>query len=400
MIPMDGVKVVDLTQNMAGPYCTMVLGDFGAEVTKIEPITGDNTRNTSPIVNDESYNFAMINRSKKSVVLNLKSEKGKEIFYKLAKESDIIVENFRPGVTKKLGIDYDTIKEMNPGIIYTSISGYGQTGPYSAKGGLDIIAQGMTGIMSMTGEPNGRPAKVGIAMNDIAGGSTALYSTLMAYIHKLKTGKGQYIDVSLVDAGLAWSIWESGAYFGAGEIPKQMGSRHRRNAPYQALKTKDGYVTVGAGNQRLWKRLCEQVLDKPEWIEHPLYKDKFDRVTYVDKLEADIEEIFTKENTAHWIEKLDAAGIPGGPIYTYDQTFEDPQILAREMVVEMDHPKLGKIKSLGIPAKLSETPITVRQPAPWLEQHSTERLRELGYSDQEIDELYKEEVIYNKYPQG
>src|SRR5699024_1705583 len=239
MLALDNVKVLDLSQIMAGPYCTMVLSDMGAEVTKIESFpNGDNSRGMSPIVNGQSYCFAMINRNKKSVALNLKSEAGIEVFRKLAIESDIIVENFRPGVTKKLGIDYDSMKRLNPGDIYSSISGFGQTGPYKNKGGLDIIAQGVTGLMSMTGEPNGRPVKVGISINDISAGVTALYAILGAYIHKLKTGEGQYIDVSLVDSGLAWTVWESASLFGANELPKQMGSRHRKLTPYQAYKTK------------------------------------------------------------------------------------------------------------------------------------------------------------------
>lgn len=398
MLPLDDLKVLDLTQIMAGPYCTMVLADMGAEVTKIESFEGDNSRGMGPFVNGESYCFAMINRNKKSVALNLKSEEGLKIFKKLAQESDVIIENFRPGVTKRLGIDYDAMKELKPGIIYTSISGFGQTGPYSKKGGLDIIAQGVMGIMSMTGEPNGRPAKVGIAMNDIAGGATALYSILGAYVHKLKTGAGQYIDTSLVDAGLAWTIWESGAYFGSGEVPTQMGTRHRRSAPYQAYKTKDGFVTLGTASPRLWVQFCNQVVERPDWLENPLYKDKEIRLKNVDQLEKDIEEIFVQHPTAYWVEKLDEAGVPGGPVYTYDETLNDPHILAREMVVDVKHPKLGDIKTLGIASKFSETPLTIRDAAPWLGQHSSEKLREIGYSEEEIDKLYEDGVVLNKYP--
>jgi crotonobetainyl-CoA:carnitine CoA-transferase CaiB-like acyl-CoA transferase len=398
MLPLDGMKVLDLTQFLAGPYCTMVLSDMGADVTKIEKFPlGDDSRRLGPFINDEGYCFAMPNRNKKSLALDLKSQKGIQIFTRLAEEADVIIENFRPGVSARLGIDYETIKLRNPGIIYCSISGFGQTGPYSSKGGFDIIAQGMTGFMRMTGHPGGKPAKVGIAINDIAAGATALYGILGAYVHKLKTGKGQYLDTSLVDSGLAWTVWESAAYFGSGEVPQPTGTRHRRSTPYQAYRTEDGYVTIGAGNQRLWERVCNQVLNTPHWLEDPLFMSLDARVENVDLLEEKIEEITTTKPTTHWIELLDKAGVPAGPVYTYDQALNDPHVLSRDMVVEMEHPKLGKIKTLGIPIKFSETPLQIRQPAAWLGQHTTETLKKIGYSDEEIEALFEEGVIYNKY---
>lgn len=400
MLPLDGVKILDLTQFLAGPYCTMVLSDMGAEVTKVERFPGgDDSRRLGPFINGEGYCFAMPNRNKKSVALDLKSEKGKDIFLKLAEKADIIVENFRPGVTKRLGIDYETVKNVNEGIIYCSISGFGQTGPYSQKGGFDIIAQGVTGFMRMTGEPGGRPAKVGIAINDIAAGSAAIYGILGAYIHKMKTGEGQYLETSLVDAGLAWTVWESAAYFGAGEIPEATGTRHRRSTPYQAYQTQDGYVTVGAGSQRLWERFCQDVIERPDWIQKEKYIDLNKRMENIDDLEKDIEAILIQQPTAYWVNKLDQAGVPGGPVYTYDQTLNDPHVRSREMVVEMDHPKLGKIKTLGIPVKYSKTPLSIREPAPWLGQHTSETLRDIGLSEEEIDQLYEENVIYDKYPE-
>lgn len=398
MLPLEGAKILDLTKFLAGPYCTMVLSDMGAEVTKIERFPGgDDSRRLGPFVNGEGYCFAMANRNKKSVALDMKSKKGLGIFLKLAKEADIIVENFRPGVTKKLGIDYEAIKKLNENIIYCSISGFGQTGPYSQKGGFDIIAQGVTGFMRMTGEPGGRPAKVGIAINDIAGGATALYGILGAYIHRMKTGKGQYLETSLVDAGLAWTIWESAAYFGTGEVPEQTGTRHRRSSPYQAYKTKDGYVTVGANSTKLWESFCRNVVNKPEWIEEENYQDLQARMENIDLLEKHIEEVITQETTAYWVDKLDQADVPGSPVYTYDQTLQDPHILAREMVVDMEHPKLGKIKSLGVPVKYSETPLSIRSAAPWLGQHTAEKLKEIGLTDEEIEKMFEEEVVYNKY---
>jgi len=399
MIALKGVKILDLTQFLAGPYCTMVLSDFGAEVIKIEKFPdGDDSRRTRPYINNESMPSAMPNRNKKSLAINLKSEKGKEIFLKLAKEADIVIENFRPGVTKKLGIDYEAIYQINPGIIYCSISGFGQTGPYSRKGGFDIIAQGITGFMTMTGHPDSRPAKVGIAINDIAAGSAALYSILAAYIHKLQTGEGQYIDTSLVEAGLAWTVWEQGAYFGSGEVPTATGTRHRRSTPYQAYRTKDGYVTVGAGTQRLWERFCQDVVGKPEWIQDARYVELKNRMENIDELERDIEEVFTEENTAYWVEKLDEAGIPGGPVYTYDQTLSDPHILARGMVADLKHPIMGDIKTIGVPVKLSKTPMTIQSAAPWLGQHTTEILSGMNFSKQEIEQLYADGVVYRKYP--
>ncbi|HWO76536.1 MAG TPA: CoA transferase [Bacillus sp. (in: firmicutes)] len=398
MLPLSGVKILDLTQFLAGPYCTMVLSDLGAEVTKIERFPGgDDSRRLGPFINGEGYCFAMPNRNKKSLALDLKSSRGVEIFHKLAEKADIIIENFRPGVTKKLGIDYETIKTVNPEIIYCSISGYGQTGPYSHKGGFDIIAQGVTGFMRMTGEPGGRPAKFGIAINDIAAGATAIYGILGAYIHKLKSGEGQYLDTSLVDAGLAWTIWESAAYFGGGEIAGPTGTRHRRSTPYQAYRTKDGYVTVGAGNQRLWERFCLEVVERPRWIEHEKYIDLQSRMKNIEELERDIEEVLIQETTAYWVDKLDKAGVPGGPVYTYDQALSDPHILARGMVQEMEHPKLGKIKTLGIPIKFSKTPLQIKNPAPWLGQNTTEKLKEIGLTDEEIETLYNDQVVFDKY---
>jgi crotonobetainyl-CoA:carnitine CoA-transferase CaiB-like acyl-CoA transferase len=390
-----GIRVLDLTQVMAGPYCAMVLGDLGADVIKIERYhEGDDTRKMGPFVNGESTCFMMINRNKKSLRLDLKQEKGKKIFYDLVKGADIVLENYRPGVVKRLGIDYEAVKEINPGIIYCSISGYGQTGPYSQKGGFDIMAQGMSGLMSMTGELNGRPAKAGIAMNDIAAGVTALYSILAAYIHKLKTSKGQYIDVSLLESGLAWSVWESAAYFGEGIIPQATGSRHRVSAPYQAYRTKDGYVTIGAGNQKLWEKFCTEVAEKQEWIKDPRFAERLNRIQHVDELEKCIEEVTIQQTTNYWIERLDKAGIPGGPIYTYDQTLNDPHVLARKMVDEINHPVAGRMKTLGIPAKMSETPGQIRNPAPLLGQHSEEILRNyLEYTDDEIEALRNNHVI-------
>ncbi len=397
-LPLEGVRVLDLTSVMAGPYCTMVLGDMGAEVVKIETFPdGDTSRRFEPQVGGESYCFAVLNRNKKSLALDLKHPRGKEIALKLAARADIVAENFRPGVVKKLGLDYESIRKSNPAVVYASMSGFGQTGPYGHKGGFDIMAQGMSGIMTMTGDPGGRPAKVGIAMNDIASGVTALSGILAAYIGRLKSGAGQYLETSLLEAGLAWSFWEFGAYFGGGEIPLAMGTRHRRSAPYQAYKTKDGYVTIGANNDKLWKNFCTMVCKKPEWMADARFATPQARLKNADALEREIEAVLGADTTAHWVEKLDAAEVPGGPVYRYDQALADPHIAARNMVEEIDHPKIGRMKMMGRPIKSTGDLTAIRKPAPWLGQHSVEVLRSLEYPEKEIESLFSEEIVYDRY---
>jgi crotonobetainyl-CoA:carnitine CoA-transferase CaiB-like acyl-CoA transferase len=394
-LPLEGVKVLDLTNVMAGPYCSMVLGDMGADVIKLESFPeGDTSRRFEPQINGESYCFAVLNRNKRSIAVDLKDPLGKEIFMKLAAGADIVIENFRPGVVKRLGIDYDSVREANPGIIYASMSGFGQTGPYGAKGGFDIIAQGMSGIMLMTGYPGGRPAKVGIAMNDIASGVTALYGILGAYIGRLRHGGGQYLETSLLEAGLAWTPWEFGAYFGAGENPVATGTRHRRSAPYQAYRTSDGYVTVGAGSEKLWKDFCTRVCGKPEWLCDPRFATLSARLKHVDELEREIEEVFRTGTSAHWVEKLDAAAVPGGPVFGYDQIMKDSHIAARRMVVDIDHPRIGPMKTLGLPIKSSGELTSIRSAAPWLGQHSIEILRGLGYTEADAKALLERGIVF------
>jgi crotonobetainyl-CoA:carnitine CoA-transferase CaiB-like acyl-CoA transferase len=282
---------------------------------------------------------------------------------------------------------------VKPDIIYASMSGFGQTGPYGRKGGFDIIAQGMSGIMMMTGYPGGRPAKVGIAMNDIACGVTALYGILGAFIGRLRHGEGQYLETSLLEAGLAWSIWEFGAFFGNGELPTATGTRHRRSAPYQAYRTRDGYVTVGAGSEKLWRAFATQVCGKPEWLQDARFERQALRVRNADALEQLIEAVFAGNTTAHWIEKLDAAGVPGGPVYTYDQTLADPQVLARRMVVDIDHPRIGPMKMLGLPLKSGGELTRIRTPAPVLGQHTREVLAELGYAEADAAGLIAANIV-------
>jgi len=394
---LKGLKVVDLSQVLAGPYCTMVLADMGAEVIKIEKYpNGDDTRTMGPFVNEESHMYMMVNRNKKGVCLNLKTPEGLALFKELIQSVDVLVENYRPGVTKKLGIDYDTLKSINPGLIYCSISGYGQTGPYSQKGGYDIMAQGLSGLMHMTGEANGRPVKVGFAVNDIAAAQTALQSILMAYIHKLRSGEGQYIDVSLVESGLAWTVWEAAAYFGQGELPERTGTAHRVSAPYQGFKTLDDYILVGAGNQKLWEIFAIQVVNRPDWLDNPLFATNYSRAQHVKVLEAEIESELMKHKATYWLALLDEHGVPSSPIYSYDQTLNDPHILERGMVVFYEHPTAGPMRTLGFPAKFSLTPGQLTNAAPTLGQHNEEILQSLNISNQEVQQLKAAKVINSK----
>lgn len=392
-LPLEGVRVLDLTNVMAGPYCSMVLGDLGAEVIKLESLEGDSTRNFEPKVHDESYCFAVLNRNKKSIAVDLKAAAGRQIVMDLAAGCDIMLENFRPGVVGKLGIAYEDVQQVNPAIIYASMSGFGQTGPYGRKGGFDIIAQGMSGVMMMTGYPGGRPAKVGIAMNDIACGVTTLYGLLGAFIGKLRHGQGQYLETSLLEAGMAWSIWEFAAFFGGGELPTATGTRHRRSAPYQAFRTKDGYVTVGASGDKLWRAFVTQVVEAPQWLDDPRFARNPLRVQNADALEALIEEITTTQTTAHWVGRLDAAGVPGGPVYSYDQTLADPHVQHRRMVWDIEHPTIGPMKTLGLPVKSTGELTSIRTPAPLHGQHTEEVLRGIGYSDDQVRALLAGGVV-------
>lgn len=386
-LALDKMRVLDLTQVMAGPFCCQLLADMGADVVKVEPPgTGDQSRRAMgfKMKGEDTAAFLAVNRNKRGVTLNLKDDAHRKAFYRLVDTADVVVENFRPGVARKLGIDYATLKEKNPRLIYGSISGFGQTGPYAMRPGFDLIAQGMAGVMSVTGEPGGDPVKSGIPIGDLSAGLFCAVGILTAYIAREQTGEGQYVDTSLFEGALALSIWESAELWATGRIPQAFGSAHRLTAPYQALRTRDGYVTVGGNNQRLWSGLCE-ALGRPELVDDPRFATNPDRMANRADLVAELEGVLAERDTADWVETLLAAGVPAGPINDYKQVFDDPHTQAREMMVEMEHPVEGTIRGLGIPIKLSGTPGTVRRAAPLLGEHTEEVLEEAGLSREEID---------------
>ena len=389
---LDGIRVLDVTQVMAGPFCAMMLADLGADVIKVEPPAGDSTRQMPGGAGRDSPSFNAVNRGKRGIVLNLKSAEGRSVFVRLARASDILIENYRPGVMASLGLGYDDLVAVAPRLIYASISGYGHTGPARGKGGFDLVAQGVSGIMSVTGEPGRAPAKAGVPLTDLGAGLFALAGILAALHHRHATGAGQHIDASLVDAGVALSVWEATEYFSTGAVPEALGSAHRMNAPYQAVRCADGYITLGAANDRLFARLAE-LLGHPEWLEQAEFADNASRVRHRKALADRIEDITERQPARHWLALLEANDIPCGPINDYAEVFADPQVLAREMVVETDHPALGRVKMLGSPVKMSATPADVSRRAPTFGEHTDEVLREAGYAASDIAALRDARVI-------
>ena len=383
-----GLRVLDVTQVMAGPFCTMLLADFGADVVKIEPPAGDSTRTMPGASGHDSPSFNAVNRGKRSVVLNLKSAAGRAALQRLARTADVFVENYRPGVVAALGLDFASLHAVNPRLVYASISGYGQTGPDAHKGGFDLVAQGVSGIMSITGEPGGPPVKAGIPVTDLGAGLFALVGILAALEHRHRTGAGQHIDTSLVEAGVALSVWEATEYFAGLGIPAALGSAHRMFAPYQAIRCADGYITLGTANDRLFRRLCD-LLNHPEWTTDPLFADNLTRVRNHDRLAARIEAVAGEHPRRHWLELFAANDIPCGPINNYAQVFADDHINAREIVVDIDHPVLGAMKTLGSALKMSGTPTNPRRRAPMLGEHTEAVLLEAGFTAGEVAALHE-----------
>lgn len=372
---LEGMRVLDLTQVMAGPFCTMLLADLGADVIKIEPPMGDQTRHSwgRSGKGDDGPAFFALNRNKRSVVIDLRSEQGKTDFMSLVDDADVLVENYRPGVTTRLGIDYETLRERNPGLIYASISGFGQYGPYSQRPGYDLIAQGMAGVMSVTGMPDGPPAKAGVPVADLGSGLFCAYGILAAYVHKQRTGEGQRLETSLYDAALSFTVWEATEYWASGKVPQATGSSHRMSAPYQAFRTRDGWMTIGANNQRLWGFLCE-ALDRPELADDERFATNPDRMRNKAELAAVIEEALADGDTEYWVDRLLAGGVPAGPISDYAQVLDDPHTAARELTQTIPHPVEGEVKTLGFAVKLSGTPAATRRHPPLLGEHQEEVL--------------------------
>jgi crotonobetainyl-CoA:carnitine CoA-transferase CaiB-like acyl-CoA transferase len=392
--PLAGVKVLELAQIMAGPTCGTLLADMGADVIKVEKIPGgdDSRRYAEPQINGESAAFMMLNRNKRSIALNLKTEGGREVLRRLVKDADVLFENYRKGTMEKLGVGHEDLRRINPALVWCSISGYGQTGPYAERGGFDLIAQGVSGIMSITGEPGGPPVKSGPPVTDINAGLLATIGIVSAYVHRLKTGEGQFVDTSLMEAGIQQTFWQSAIYFATGISPKPTGSAHVLAAPYQAFPTADGWINIGGANQANWERIATLV-GAPELITDPRFKTNSDRMANREELARLLGDHLKQRSTADWLDDLDAAGIPAGPINDIAAMAADPQTLAREMVVELDHPKAGKTKAIGLPIKFSETPGKVVTPAPTLGQHTLEVLLGVGYTDAEVDALAAEGAI-------
>jgi formyl-CoA transferase len=388
-LPLAGVRVLDVSQVMAGPYCCMLLGDMGADVIKIEPPgTGDQTRGAMgfKMKGSDSMGFLNMNRNKRSVVLDLKTDAGRAVFYKLAETADIVVENYRPGVMKRLGIGYDKISEINPRIVYASISGFGQTGPWAERPGFDLMAQAMSGVMSVTGHPGGPPVKAGVPVADIGCGLFAAYAVLAAYIGQRSTGLGQYIDASLFEAALAFSVWDTSEYWGTGRLPTPLGTSNRMSAPYQAVRASDRYFVMGATSQKLWRLLCG-VLERNELLEDPRFVDISARLANREVLIEELEKTFTTRTSEDWIETLLAVGLPAGPISTYPEAFDSPHGKHRQMRLEIDHPIEGKVPNIGFAVKLSCTPQEVHRHPPLLGEHTDEVLVELGLEQNEVANL-------------
>jgi crotonobetainyl-CoA:carnitine CoA-transferase CaiB-like acyl-CoA transferase len=377
VLALDGLRVIDLTSHLSGPYCSMLLADQGADVIKVErPEDGDDARRMPPFVNGQSSPFMLWNRNKRSIALDLKQERDRDICRDLARGADVFIENFKPGTAARLGLGYDALAALNPRLVYGSISGFGQTGPYSERPGFDLMVQAMSGIMSVNGPEDGPPHRLPLAICDIGAGMFAAIGILAALQARARTGRGQHVDTSLYEAGISFGLYEAAHVFATGERPARLGQAHRGGAPYQVFRSKDGWVTIGPNTQPLWRKFCA-ALGRPELAQDARFKDNPSRVANRPALAALLQEVLGQKPTAYWVDLLNTAGVPVGPVQTYDEVFVDPQAVAREMVANIDHPAAGPMRTLGIPVKLSETPGALRRPAPLLGEHTEEVLAEL-----------------------
>lgn len=383
--PLAGLKVVDLSRFIAGPYCTMKLGDMGAEVIKVEtPDRGDDSRALGPpFLEGESAYYLSFNRNKKSITLNMREEKGKEILRRLIADADVFIENFRIGVTEKMGLTYDDVKKIKEDIIYCSVTGYGHNSPYREKPSFDVMIQGEAGLMSITGFPDGPPQRVGVAIADILGGFHAVEGILLALLVRNNTGKGQFVDVSLMDSIISILTYQAGNYLATGDAPQRVGNRHPMITPYESFETSDGYVIFAVGNQRLWETFVK-ALDREDLNEDSRFADMKSRNQHPGELKEILENLTRQRTTEEWVKVMEDAGVPCGRIRTIDQVLSDPHVDVREMVVEKEHPKAGMIKLTGVPTKLSLTPGEVSSPPPTLGQHTDQVLSELGYSEEDL----------------
>ncbi|OAD12681.1 CaiB/BaiF CoA transferase family protein [Achromobacter insolitus] len=388
-LPLSRIRVLDVSQIMAGPYCCMLLGDMGADVIKVEtPGVGDQTRRAMgfKLKGEDSGGFIALNRNKRSVEIDLKNTQGLEAFYELVRSADVLVENNRPGVAARLKIDYPRLQAINPRLVYASISGFGQTGPWALRPGLDLIAQASCGAMSVMGEPGGEPMKSSVPFADLGAALFAAYAILSAVIGRGETGLGQYIDASLFETALGLSIWETAEFWGTGRVPSPLGSANRMSAPYQAIRAADRHLVIGAANPKLWAALCA-VIDRPDLLADPRFRDNVERLKNRKALIALLEQEFGRRPAAEWVDLLLAAGVPAAPIQNYEEALDCEQARARDMVVEGEHPVEGKVKMLGFPVKLRGTPQQIRRVAPLLGAHTAEVFSELGLSAERIEQL-------------
>ena len=393
--PLKGLKVIDLSHIMAGPACSMLLADMGADVIKVEKIPGgdDSRRMVPPTVADESAAYLIMNRNKRGIALNLKTEAGRGVLSRLLKDADVLIENYRRGTMEKMGFGFDALHALNPKLIYCSISGFGRTGPYADRGGFDLVAQGMSGLMSITGErPGCPPMKAGPPVTDITAGILACVGVLAALHARESSGQGQMVDTSLFEAGITHTYWHSAICFATGQAPGPMGTAHPLNAPYQAFPASDGWITVGAANQENWLRLLE-ALGAPELGGDPRFANNAQRMRNLPALTAALTPLFQRRSLAEWLRRLEECGVPAGPVLDIAQMHADPQALAREMIVETTHPTAGQVKSIGLPSKFSDTPGGVSRAAPVFGQHTREVLHEHSFSEAEIDQMEAQGAI-------